>query len=126
MIMDSPIWGIGWGTYHQHQSILRFKLLPTHTFDVRYLLKNFVIKVGNQKDWRNDPLISTINNTAYECFIERLRTELFYPRNWKGFNVNQFILIVNANISWYNEKCIKNTLGLLSNIEYRTSREITA
>ena len=66
------------------------------------------------------------DNAACEGFFGRLKTELFYPRNWKDITIDQFIQIVDAYIRWYNEKSIKISLGSLSPIKYRKSLEITA
>lgn len=59
------------------------------------------------------------DNAACEGFFGRLKTELFYPRNWMTFTVDQFIKEVDAYIRWYNEKRIKMSLGGRSPIEYR-------
>ena len=61
------------------------------------------------------------DNAACEGFFGRLKTELFYPRNWQDVSVDQFIQTVDAYIRWYNEKRIKISLGSLSPIEYRAS-----
>jgi transposase InsO family protein/transposase-like protein len=66
------------------------------------------------------------DNAACEGFFGRLKTELFYPRNWKDITIEQFIQIVDAYIRWYNEKRIKISLGSLSPIEYRESLGLTA
>ena len=66
------------------------------------------------------------DNAACEGFFGRLKTELFYSRNWKDITIDQFIQIVDAYIRWYNEKRIKISLGSLSPIEYRASLGITA
>ena len=47
------------------------------------------------------------DNAACEGFFGRLKTELFYPRNWQDTSVDQFIGTVDAYIRWYNEKRIK-------------------
>ncbi len=65
------------------------------------------------------------DNAACEGFFGRLKTELFYPRNWKDITIEQFIQIVDTYIRWYNEKRIKISLGSLSPIEYRASLGIT-
>jgi putative transposase len=65
------------------------------------------------------------DNAACEGFFGRLKTELFYPRNWKDVSVDQFIGTVDAYIRWYNEKRIKISLGSLSPIEYRASLGFT-
>ncbi|NPC58495.1 IS3 family transposase [Caenimonas soli] len=66
------------------------------------------------------------DNAACEGFFGRLKTELFYPRNWQSTTVEQFIEVVNSYIRWYNEKRIKISLGSLSPIEYRESLGLTA
>lgn len=57
------------------------------------------------------------DNAACEGFFRRLKTELFYPHDWKAITIDQFAREVNAYIRWYNEKRIKISLGSLSPIE---------
>lgn len=66
------------------------------------------------------------DNAACEGFFGRLKTELFYPRDWRAASVEQFIKEVDSYIRWYNEKWIKISLGSLSPIEYRESLGLTA
>ena len=66
------------------------------------------------------------DNAACEGFFGRLKTELFYPRNWQATTIEQFIEVVDSYIRWYNEKRIKISLGSLSPIEYRESLGLTA
>jgi len=66
------------------------------------------------------------DNAACEGFFGRLKTELFYPRNWQNITIDQFIQIVDSYIRWYNEKRIKISLGSLSPLEYRASLGLTA
>jgi len=66
------------------------------------------------------------DNAACEGFFGRLKTELFYPRNWQATTIEQFIEAVDSYIRWYNEKRIKISLGSLSPIEYRESLGLTA
>lgn len=61
------------------------------------------------------------DNVACEGFFGRLKTELFYPLDWKTTTIEQFIQIVDSYVRWYNEKCIKISLGSLSPVEYRQS-----
>lgn len=61
------------------------------------------------------------DNAACEGFFGRLKTELFYPRNWQSTSIEQFIPTLALYIRWYNEKRIKISLGALSPIEYRES-----
>ena len=66
------------------------------------------------------------DNAACEGFFGRLKTELFYPRDWQATTLEQFIQAVDAYIRWYNEKRIKISLGFLSPLEYRESLGLTA
>ncbi len=66
------------------------------------------------------------DNAACEGFFGRLKTELFYPRNWQATTINQFIELVDSYIRWYNEKRIKISLGSLSPIEYHQSLGLAA
>jgi transposase InsO family protein len=66
------------------------------------------------------------DNAACEGFFGRLKTELFYPRNWQNITIDQFIQIVDSYIRWYNEKRIKISLGSLSPLEYRASLGLMA
>ncbi|RBO88514.1 IS3 family transposase [Pseudochrobactrum asaccharolyticum] len=61
------------------------------------------------------------DNAACEGFFGRLKTELFYPRDWRSTTIEQFIKEVDGYIRWYNEKRIKISLGARSPIEYRNS-----
>ena len=61
------------------------------------------------------------DNAACEGFFGRLKTELFYPRDWKAITIEQFVREVDAYITWYNERRIKISLGSLSPVEYRKS-----
>ncbi|KMK64481.1 IS3 family transposase [Puniceibacterium sp. IMCC21224] len=64
---------------------------------------------------------SSQDNAACEGFFGRLKTEFFYPRDWRAFTAAQFIDEVDAYIRWYNETRIKMSLGGRSPIEYRKS-----
>jgi len=66
------------------------------------------------------------DNAACEGFFGRLKTELFYPRDWHATTIEQFIQVVDSYICWYNEKRIKISLGSLSPLEYRESLGLTA
>ena len=61
----------------------------------------------------------SLDNAACEGFFGRLRTELFYPRDWKTATLDQFIEEVGGYIRWYNVKRIKVSLGARIPIEYR-------
>lgn len=66
------------------------------------------------------------DNAACEGFFGRLKTELFYPRDWQATTIEQFIQVVDSYLRWYNKKRIKISLGSLSPLEYRDSLGITA
>ena len=66
------------------------------------------------------------DNAACEGFFGRLRTELFYPRQWQATTLAQFMQVLDSYIRWYNEKRIKLCPGSLSPIEYRESLGIAA
>lgn len=59
------------------------------------------------------------DNAACEGFFGRLKTELFYPSDWQGITVEQFMHIVDAYIRWYNEKRIKVSCGHSPGHRYR-------
>ena len=61
------------------------------------------------------------DNAACEGFFGRLKTALFYPRDWKVITIDQFVAEVDAYIRWYNETRIKISLRSLSPVEYRKS-----
>ena len=65
-------------------------------------------------------------NAACEGFFGRLKTELFYPKNWQATTIEQFIQQDDSCIHWYNEKRIKISVDSLSPLEYRESLGITA
>lgn len=65
------------------------------------------------------------DNAACEGFFGRLKTELFYPRDWQATTIEQFIQVVDS-IRWYNEKRINISLGSLSPLEYRKSLGLAA
>lgn len=66
------------------------------------------------------------DNAACEGFFGRLKTEMFYLRDWQTTTIEQFIEVLDSYIRWYNEKRIKISLGSLSPIEYRESLGLTA
>lgn len=59
------------------------------------------------------------DNAACEGFFGRLKTEMFYPRDWQTASIEQFTQALDSYIRWYNEKRIKISLGALSPVEYR-------
>jgi putative transposase len=76
--------------------------------------QNCVVKESRQDD-----------NAACEGFFGKLKTEMFYSRDWRTTTIDQFIRALDSYIRWYNEKRIKLSLGYLSPIEYRESLGLT-
>lgn len=66
------------------------------------------------------------DNAACEGFFGRLKTEMFYHRDWRATTIEQFIEALDSYIRWYNENRIKISLGSLSPIEYRESLGLMA
>ncbi len=65
------------------------------------------------------------DNAAGEGFFGMLKTEMFYPLDWRSTTIAQFIEALDAYIRGYNEKRIKMSLGYLSPIEYRERLGLT-
>lgn len=42
------------------------------------------------------------DNAACEGFFGRLKTELFYPRDWRATTVDHFIEVLDSYIRWYS------------------------
>jgi len=61
------------------------------------------------------------DNAACEGVFGRIKNEMFYNRSWTGVSVDEFIIILNDYLIWYNEKRIKMSLGAMSPLEYRCS-----
>ena len=59
------------------------------------------------------------DNSACEGFFGRMKNEMFYKKDWRGWTINQFIEEVDTYIHWYNEKRIKMSLGGMSPLEFR-------
>ncbi|ACC76430.1 IS3 family transposase [Paraburkholderia caribensis] len=66
------------------------------------------------------------DNAACEGFFGRMKTELFYSRDWQTTTIERFIEVVDSYIRWYNAKRIKISLGSHSPLEYRESLGIAA
>lgn len=64
------------------------------------------------------------DNSACEGFFGRLKNEMFYGRFWNDVTVNEFIMILNNYIHWYNESRIKMSLGGRSPLQYRRDLDL--
>ena len=50
-------------------------------------------------------------NAAFEGFFGRLKTELFYPWNWQGSTIEQFIEVVDSYIRWFTKSPSRSILA---------------
>ena len=66
------------------------------------------------------------DNAACEGFFGRLKTELFYSRNWLSTTIEEFVAALDSYIRWYNEARIKISLGFRSPIEHRRNLGLAA
>jgi len=66
------------------------------------------------------------DNAACEGFFGRLKTELFYARDWLSTAIEEFVAALDAYIRWYNEARIKISLGFRSPMEHRRNLGIAA
>lgn len=61
------------------------------------------------------------DNAACEGFFGRLKNEMFYNRDWTHVSIEGFTKILDSYVQWYNTARIKESLGWMSPMEYRTS-----
>ena len=66
------------------------------------------------------------DNAACEGFFGRLKTEMFFARDWLSTSIEEFMAAVDAYIRWYNEVRIKSSLGFRSPAEHRRRLGIAA
>ena len=66
------------------------------------------------------------DHAACEGFFGRLKTEMFYFRDWLSTTVDDFVAALDAYIRCYNEARIKSSLGFRSPAEHRKSWGIAA
>ncbi|MCY4743392.1 IS3 family transposase [Pelomonas sp. UHG3] len=59
------------------------------------------------------------DNAACEGFFGRLKTEMFFARDWLTTTIEEFVAAVDAYIRWYNEARIKSSLGFRSPAQHR-------
>lgn len=59
------------------------------------------------------------DNAACEGFFGRLKTEMFFARDWLSTSLEEFVAAVDAYIRWYNEVRIKSSLGFRCPAEHR-------
>ena len=61
------------------------------------------------------------DNSACEGFFGRIKNEMFYSREWSNVSLENFKIILNDYLMWYNTERIKISLGFKSPEEYRQS-----
>ena len=66
------------------------------------------------------------DNAACEGFFGRLKTEMFFTRDWLSTTIEKFVAAVDAYIRWYNDARIKISLEFRSPVEHRRSLGIAA
>ena len=66
------------------------------------------------------------DNAACEGFFGRLKTEMFFARDWLTTTIDDFVVALDAYIRWYNEVRIKSSLGFRSPAEHRRSLGLAA
>lgn len=66
------------------------------------------------------------DNAACEGFFGRLKTELFYSRDWLSTTIEEFVATLDGYIRWYNEGRIKISLGSRSPLEHRRELGLAA
>ncbi len=59
------------------------------------------------------------DNAACEGFFGRLKTEMFFARDWLSTSIEEFVAALDAYIRWYNEVRIKGSLGFRSPAQHR-------
>jgi len=66
------------------------------------------------------------DNAACEGFFGRLKTEMFFARDWLSTTIEEFVAAVGVYIRWYNEVRIKSSLGFRSPAKHRRRLGIAA
>jgi len=59
------------------------------------------------------------DKAACEGFFGRLKTEVFFSRDWFSTSIEEFVTALGAYIRWYIGERIKSSLGFCSPIEHR-------
>jgi transposase InsO family protein len=66
------------------------------------------------------------DNAASEGFFGRLKSEMFFSRDWLSKTIDEFVAALNLYIRWHNEHRIKSSLGFCSPAEHRRSLGLAA
>ena len=70
-------------------------------------------KSMSKKGWSPD-------NSACEGFFGRIKNEVFYGRDWKGWTLDDFMYFIDRYLNWFRNERIKTSLNNKSPKEYRT------
>ena len=65
-------------------------------------------------------------NAACEGFFGRMKTEMFFARQWLSTTIEEFVAALDAYIRWCNDARIKSSLGFRSPSGHRRSLGIAA
>lgn len=60
------------------------------------------------------------DNSACEGFFGRIKNEVFYGRDWKGWTLDDFMYFIDRYLNWFRNERIKVGLNNKSPKEYRT------
>ena len=90
-----------------------------YSYDDRLRAVRLYIRLGKR-------VALTIRQLGYPTKNARLKTELFYARDWLSTSIEDFVADLDAYIHWYNEVRIKMSLGFRSPIEHRRQLGIAA
>ena len=66
------------------------------------------------------------DDAACKGFFCRVKTEMFFTRDWRSTTIEEFVAAVDACIRWYDDARIKTSLGFRSPAELRRSLGIAA
>ena len=55
-----------------------------------------------------------------ECFLGRVKNEVSYGRDWKGWTLDDFMYFIDRYLNWFSNERIKIGLNNKSPKEYRT------
>ncbi|HHX69379.1 MAG TPA: IS3 family transposase [Gallicola sp.] len=55
-----------------------------------------------------------------EGFFGRIKNKFYYGRDWTNVSINNFIILLNKYLTWYNNSRGKRSLNGLTPNEYRS------
>lgn len=66
------------------------------------------------------------DNSACEGLFGRLKNEFFYGEDWSEVSIDEFMVMLDSYLHWYNEARIKVSLDGMSPLEYRRDLGLAA